>query len=72
MEDGGILGEDTHERIDPVLRHPSFLFIFRDRNKGAANYHTPNVEEDGLEIGVGRHVIDQGSKEDGAAGGQWQ
>ena len=44
------MGEDAHERIDPVLGHPSFLFIFRDRNKGAADYHTPNVEEDGLEI----------------------
>ena len=29
---GGIWGEDAHERIDPVLRHPSFLFIFRNRN----------------------------------------
>lgn len=52
-------GEDAHERIDPVLRHPLFLFIFRDCNKGAANYHTPNVKEDGLEIGVQRHLIDQ-------------
>jgi hypothetical protein len=52
----GVYGsKDTHERIDPVLGHPSFLFIFRNRNEGAANYHTTNVEEDGLEIGVRRH-----------------
>ena len=54
--------ESIHERVDPVLRHPSFLFIFRNRDEGTANYHTANVEEDGLEIGVWEHVPDQGSK----------
>jgi len=48
--------EDAHESIDPVLWHSSFLFKFRNRNEGAANHYTPNVEEDGLEIGVQRHV----------------
>ena len=63
VEGGGDMERDAHECIDPVLGHPSFLFILRDRNKGAANYHPTNVEEDGLELGVGRHVMYQGSKE---------